>query len=146
MKKTVPLLTLAICAIAAVSYSSLIYTETILNDGDNGAGNTVAANSTNSTSTMIPVLVSSSTCTIQVRHRLVASSTALVTYTIQKNDQKDSTNWVTHGSFGVTSAGTAEVWGRTNITIGDYGYIRVIFTNETPRVLTNLDIRIYRKE
>ncbi len=94
MKKTVPLLTLAICAIAAVSYSSLIYTETILNDGDNGAGNTVAANSTNSTSTMIPVLVSSSTCTIQVRHRLVASSTALVTYTIQKNDQKDSTNWV----------------------------------------------------
>ncbi len=149
MKKlaTILLLAIAACMITSVSHGDIIYNETVVNSGVNGTNNTVAILGTNAPETMIPVLVTAQTCTIETRHKFMGTGTSSVTFTVQKNDRADTTNWVTHGTFAVTSAGTTEAWGRTNITIGDYGYVRILLTNNnTLRAITNLSIRVYRKE
>lgn len=91
-----------------------------------------------------PVTLSSSTFGLSVGGRLGAAGTSAITTVVQKS--YDGTNWETGLTFTLTAAGTTYVNTTTNLTVNDYGFVRIFnITNGNAALLTNLTVRFYTK-
>lgn len=133
--------------------NALVYTTNVSGIFTNtfGTNNVITATS-NSTARAVqntllqrPLLVNSTTVGFFTSFKLTASGTAGPVYTLQKS--YDGTNWESALTFSNAANGTTLVSGWTNLTLNQFGYVRVSeITNNSVRDITNLCVRWYSKE
>lgn len=88
------------------------------------------------------VRATSASCMVYVTPDVNEESTT--TWSLQKS--MDNTNWVYGLTFDVTTAQATEFTMATNLTVGDYGYVRLFnVTNNTPTAVRRLGFTFYSK-
>lgn len=122
-----------------------VATNTATTSTTNALGN-VSTTSSQVTIVQRPVLISSTTVAFFSSFRLVSGGTTNVSFVFDKS--YDGTNWENITTlFTLAGNGTNTVSGWTNLTIGDFGYIRIRdATNGNAAALTNCVARFYSKE
>lgn len=104
-----------------------------------------STNGVQGTNLLRPVLVANDTCGFFTSFRLDGTGTAGPTFTLSKS--YDGTNWEAAMTFTTVANGTTKTAAWTNLTVGDFGYVRVTeITNNSIRSITNLCVRWYIKE
>ena len=80
------------------------------------------------------------TVDLYVSFQLRGAGTSAVTFSPQRS--YDGNVWVDINPFNVTASGSTLVSGTTNLTLGNYGYVRVVnIDNPNATGITNLTVR-----
>jgi hypothetical protein len=118
---------------------------TVVQGGVGAWTNSIAANSTYTTNTLIDCTAKKDVA-IQWAAELSGAGTTANTMVIQSS--VDNSNWVTYVSLSMTPAGTTPVIVQTNLTVGAIPYLRVrSMANASANTgsITNYTVKVYNK-